>query len=152
MGILWTIVLGFVIGVLAKVLHPGKENMGFIATIVLGIAGSFSRSAAASALTSPPHRRRSPAHAAPDHRRPPARRRSTPPSPTCYSRRVRRLVLLATLLALPACARPTLPPVGGQGGRQRIGQALTISVSVTISTSAGCSSATSSVLANTGGR
>lgn len=41
MGILWTIVLGFVIGVLAKVLHPGKENMGFIATIVLGIAGSF---------------------------------------------------------------------------------------------------------------
>ena len=41
MGILWTIVLGFVIGVLAKVLHPGKENMGFIATIVLGSAGSF---------------------------------------------------------------------------------------------------------------
>ena len=41
MGILWTIILGFVIGVLAKVLHPGKENMGFIATVVLGIAGSF---------------------------------------------------------------------------------------------------------------
>ena len=33
--------LGFVIGVLAKFLHPGKENMGFIATIVLGIAGSL---------------------------------------------------------------------------------------------------------------
>ena len=41
MGILWTIILGFVIGVLAKLLHPGKENMGFIATVVLGIAGSF---------------------------------------------------------------------------------------------------------------
>ena len=41
MGILWTIVLGFVIGVLAKFLHPGKENMGFIATILLGIAGSL---------------------------------------------------------------------------------------------------------------
>lgn len=41
MGILWTIVLGFVIGVIAKMLHPGKENMGFIATILLGIAGSF---------------------------------------------------------------------------------------------------------------
>ena len=39
-GIFWTIVLGFVIGVLAKFLHPGKENMGFIATILLGIAGS----------------------------------------------------------------------------------------------------------------
>ena len=41
MGIIWTIVLGFVIGVLAKFLHPGKENMGFIMTIVLGIVGSL---------------------------------------------------------------------------------------------------------------
>lgn len=41
MGILWTIVLGFVIGVIAKFLHPGKENMGFLMTIVLGIAGSL---------------------------------------------------------------------------------------------------------------
>ena len=29
MGIIWTIVLGFVIGVIAKFLHPGKEGMGF---------------------------------------------------------------------------------------------------------------------------
>jgi uncharacterized membrane protein YeaQ/YmgE (transglycosylase-associated protein family) len=41
MGIVWTIVLGFVIGVLAKLLHPGKDNMGFIVTVLLGIAGSF---------------------------------------------------------------------------------------------------------------
>ncbi len=41
MGILWTIVLGFVIGVVAKLLHPGKENMGFIVTVLLGIGGSF---------------------------------------------------------------------------------------------------------------
>ena len=41
MGILWTIVLGLVIGVIAKFLHPGKENMGFLMTILLGIAGSF---------------------------------------------------------------------------------------------------------------
>lgn len=41
MGIIWTIVLGFVIGVLAKFLHPGKENMGFIVTVLLGIGGSF---------------------------------------------------------------------------------------------------------------
>lgn len=40
-GILWTIVLGFVIGLLAKMLHPGRDNMGFIATIILGVAGSF---------------------------------------------------------------------------------------------------------------
>ncbi len=42
MGILWTIVLGFVIGVMAKFLHPGKENMGFLATVILGVTGSFS--------------------------------------------------------------------------------------------------------------
>jgi uncharacterized membrane protein YeaQ/YmgE (transglycosylase-associated protein family) len=41
MGIVWTIILGLVIGVIAKLLHPGKENMGFIMTILLGIAGSF---------------------------------------------------------------------------------------------------------------
>lgn len=41
MGIIWTIVLGFVIGVMAKLFHPGKENMGFVTTVLLGIAGSF---------------------------------------------------------------------------------------------------------------
>jgi uncharacterized membrane protein YeaQ/YmgE (transglycosylase-associated protein family) len=41
MGIIWTIVLGFVIGVMAKLFHPGKENMGFVTTVVLGITGSF---------------------------------------------------------------------------------------------------------------
>lgn len=41
MGIVWTIVLGFVIGIVAKFLHPGKDNMGFIATVLLGVLGSF---------------------------------------------------------------------------------------------------------------
>lgn len=41
MGIVWTILLGFVIGVIARMLHPGKEKMGFIMTVGLGIAGSF---------------------------------------------------------------------------------------------------------------
>jgi len=41
MGIIWTIVLGFVIGLIAKLIHPGKENMGIIMTIVIGIAGSL---------------------------------------------------------------------------------------------------------------
>ena len=41
MGIIWTIVLGFVIGLIAKFIHPGKENMGLIMTILIGIAGSF---------------------------------------------------------------------------------------------------------------
>lgn len=41
MGIVWTILVGLVVGVIAKLLHPGKENMGFIATVLLGIGGSF---------------------------------------------------------------------------------------------------------------
>lgn len=41
MEILWTIIVGFIVGVIAKFLHPGKENMGFIVTTLLGIAGSF---------------------------------------------------------------------------------------------------------------
>ena len=40
MGIVWTILVGLVVGVIAKFLHPGKDNMGFIATILLGIGGS----------------------------------------------------------------------------------------------------------------
>ena len=41
MGIVWTILLGLVIGVVAKLLHPGKDDLGFIMTILLGVAGSF---------------------------------------------------------------------------------------------------------------
>lgn len=41
MGIVWAIVLGFVVGVVAKLIHPGRESMGFIITVLLGIAGSF---------------------------------------------------------------------------------------------------------------
>lgn len=41
MGIVWTILVGLAVGVIAKLLHPGKDNMGFIATILLGIGGSF---------------------------------------------------------------------------------------------------------------
>ena len=41
LSILWTILIGFVAGVLAKLLHPGKENMGFVMTTVHGVAGSL---------------------------------------------------------------------------------------------------------------
>ena len=40
-GIIGTIVIGFIVGVIAKFLHPGKDGMGFILTIVLGIVGAF---------------------------------------------------------------------------------------------------------------
>ncbi len=39
--LLWIAIIGFVAGLLARALHPGKDNLGFIMTAVLGIAGSF---------------------------------------------------------------------------------------------------------------
>ena len=42
MGILWTILIGFVAGLIAKFLHPGSnEPQGFILTTILGIIGAF---------------------------------------------------------------------------------------------------------------
>jgi len=41
MHIIWTIIVGFLVGVVAKFLHPGREGMGFIMTTALGIGGSF---------------------------------------------------------------------------------------------------------------
>ena len=42
MGILWMIIIGFVAGVLAKLITPGdNEPSGFILTTLLGIVGAF---------------------------------------------------------------------------------------------------------------
>ena len=41
MGILWTIIIGFIAGVIAKFLMPGRDPGGFIITTLLGIAGAF---------------------------------------------------------------------------------------------------------------
>jgi uncharacterized membrane protein YeaQ/YmgE (transglycosylase-associated protein family) len=41
MGLLYTILIGLVIGVVAKFLMPGRDPGGCIITILLGIAGSF---------------------------------------------------------------------------------------------------------------
>ena len=42
MHILWIILIGFVAGVLAKLIHPGpNEPTGFVLTTLLGIAGAF---------------------------------------------------------------------------------------------------------------
>lgn len=42
MGILWTIIIGFVAGVIAKFLMPGpNEPSGFILTTILGIIGAI---------------------------------------------------------------------------------------------------------------
>jgi uncharacterized membrane protein YeaQ/YmgE (transglycosylase-associated protein family) len=41
MGILAWIVLGLVVGVIAKLIMPGKDPGGFIVTILIGVAGAF---------------------------------------------------------------------------------------------------------------
>lgn len=41
MGIIATIVIGFIVGLLAKFLTPGRDPGGFIITILIGIAGSL---------------------------------------------------------------------------------------------------------------
>ncbi len=41
MSILLTIVIGAIVGALAKLVMPGKDPGGIIITILLGIAGSF---------------------------------------------------------------------------------------------------------------
>lgn len=41
MGIIWTILIGFIAGLVARALLPGKQAMGFIWTAVLGIVGSL---------------------------------------------------------------------------------------------------------------
>jgi len=38
--LIWHIITGFVVGLLARALLPGSDQMGFIATICLGIVGS----------------------------------------------------------------------------------------------------------------
>lgn len=42
MGILWIVIIGFVAGIVARLLAPGPNKpSGFILTTVLGIAGAF---------------------------------------------------------------------------------------------------------------
>lgn len=41
MGIIWTILIGFIAGLVARALLPGKQAMGFLLTAALGIVGSL---------------------------------------------------------------------------------------------------------------
>lgn len=40
-GILYTLLIGFIAGLLARALKPGNDKLGFFWTIVLGIAGAL---------------------------------------------------------------------------------------------------------------
>ncbi|HYE32649.1 MAG TPA: GlsB/YeaQ/YmgE family stress response membrane protein [Methylomirabilota bacterium] len=41
MEILWTLLIGLIVGIVAKMLMPGRDPGGFIITSLLGVAGAF---------------------------------------------------------------------------------------------------------------
>ena len=41
MVLIWTLIIGLIVGAVAKLLMPGKDPGGIIITMLLGIAGSF---------------------------------------------------------------------------------------------------------------
>ena len=38
--LIWSVIVGFIVGLLARAVVPGADHMGFIATTVVGIVGS----------------------------------------------------------------------------------------------------------------
>ena len=41
MSLIWTLIIGVVVGAIAKLLMPGKDPGGFWITMLLGVAGAF---------------------------------------------------------------------------------------------------------------
>ena len=41
MSIVWTILIGFLAGLVARAIKPGDDSAGFIVTTVIGVAGSL---------------------------------------------------------------------------------------------------------------
>lgn len=41
MSIVWTVLIGFVAGLVARAIKPGDDSAGFIVTTLIGIAGSL---------------------------------------------------------------------------------------------------------------
>ena len=41
MSLIWTLIIGLIVGIIAKALMPGRDPGGFIITALLGIAGAF---------------------------------------------------------------------------------------------------------------
>ena len=41
MSILWTLIIGLVVGAIAKLLMPGRDPGGFIVTMLIGVAGAL---------------------------------------------------------------------------------------------------------------
>lgn len=50
LSLLGTIIVGLVVGLIARAVHPGKDQLGIIMTALLGVAGSFVANYAGTAL------------------------------------------------------------------------------------------------------
>lgn len=50
LSLLGTLIVGLVVGLIARAVHPGKDSLGIILTALLGIAGSFLASYAGAAM------------------------------------------------------------------------------------------------------
>ena len=50
MGIIWTLLIGLVVGLIARAVMPGEQKLGWIMTAVLGVAGSLVATYAGRAL------------------------------------------------------------------------------------------------------
>ena len=61
MGIIGTIIVGFIVGVLARFFYPGAVQMGFWLTVALGIGGSLDGGVISSLIIKTPDGRFHPA-------------------------------------------------------------------------------------------
>jgi len=52
--IIWYIIVGFIVGLIARTIMPGAQHLGFIMTTVLGIAGSIVGGLIARLFSKPP--------------------------------------------------------------------------------------------------
>jgi len=50
LGLVWAVIVGLIVGALAKLIMPGKDPGGILITIVIGIAGSLVANLLGSAL------------------------------------------------------------------------------------------------------
>jgi uncharacterized membrane protein YeaQ/YmgE (transglycosylase-associated protein family) len=50
LSLLGTLIVGLVVGLIARAVHPGKDQLGIIMTALLGVAGSFVANYAGTAL------------------------------------------------------------------------------------------------------
>lgn len=52
--IIWSIIVGFIVGLIARAIVPGAQHMGFIMTTILGIVGSLLGGLIARLFSRPP--------------------------------------------------------------------------------------------------